>query len=314
MMTSNDMLAPVTATGAAALIYLLFEAIAYYTPIIIKQKSKKKHAAIKESAPKKLTIYGFLPIYDPSNESSHLAADCSPFCLKLATYLRICGVDHDYKYATDADYDLNNAPKGKVPFAHWERLNSGELMGDSTLIMKALMDVDPHTFNIDKHLTAEERAIGVAIKTMLEESTYWSIINVRWLTNDQFKQTTGPKYMAKLVPLPSFLKTMVINSIRCKTIKNARSQGTGLLTDDERKTKFEMELKALSDFLGDKTYIMGNKVSSFDATVYAWVECMTQGWEHDMFESARDCKKLMGYASRMKGEFFGMQNSIVRSR
>ena len=310
-MTSNDLLSPVTATGAAALIYLLFEAIDY----CIKQKSKKKRVAIKKNAPKKLTIYGFLPIYDPSNDkSSHLAADCSPFCLKLATYLRICGVDHDYKYATDADYDMNNAPKGKVPFAHWERLNSGELMGDSTLIMKALVDVDPHTFDIDKHLTAEERAIGVAIKTMLQESTYWSIINVRWLTNAQFKQTTGPKYMAKLVPLPSFLKTMMINSIRGKITKDARSQGIGLLNESERTIKYQTELKALSDFLGDKTYIMGDKVSSFDATVYAWVECMTKGWEHDMFDSAREYKNLMGYASRMKGEFFGVQNGIVRSR
>ena len=65
------------------------------------------------------------------------------------------------------DGSVDKSPKGKVP---WIEYNSIE-MGDSQLIIEFLNK----EFNVDlnKHLTAKERATAWAIQKWLEEFTYW---------------------------------------------------------------------------------------------------------------------------------------------
>jgi len=256
--------------------------------------SRKTERPLESPTPTKPTVYGFQPITP--------YADSSPACLKLATYLKICKVDFDYKYFPD--HEMKDAPKAKVPWMYWEKLNQGKRMGDSTLIINALMKLDPNIFDIDSHLSDEQHAIGVALKSMLEESTYWTgVINVRWLA-EQFHETTVPTYFGKM-PVPSLIKPFIIKKIRSKVIRDAKGQGTLQLNEAERKEKFDMELKAISDYLGDKKYIMGNKVSSFDATVFAWLAILVQGaWKHDVCDSVRECKKLMDYVERIRHEFW----------
>lgn len=279
-MPSKETIAAAAATGSAAL-----AAAAY-----LAWKNNKSPDG-SSPAPTKPTLYGFQPL-SPD-------ADSSPACLKLATYLKVCGVDCDF-----ADHEMKGSPRGKMPWMHWDRLNDGKPLGDSTLIINALVRLDPDTFDVDNHLTNEQRAIGVAIKTMLEESTYWTgVANVRWLS-DQFYETTVPTYFGNM-SIPSLIKPFIIKKIRGKILRDARGQGMALLTDAEKKEKFDMELKALSDYLGEKKYIMGDRVSSFDATVFAWLAILTQGtWKHEICDSVRECRNLMDYVDRMRKEFW----------
>ena len=53
--------------------------------------------------------------------------DASPYCLKLATYLRLAGVPHE----THEIMDPSEGPKQKLPFIRDE----GEPIGDSELII-----------------------------------------------------------------------------------------------------------------------------------------------------------------------------------
>lgn len=269
-------------TGTATLV-----TVAYLT----RKRSKKNIEP--STVPTKPTIYGFQPIAPD--------ADSAPACLKLATYLRICGVDFDHVYF---EHGMKGSPKGKIPWIHWDRINSGRPMGDSTLIVNALMKFDPNTYDIDRHLTDEQRAIGLAFKTMLEESTYWTgVVNVRWLS-DQVNEITVPTYFNNM-PIPSLLKPFIINKIKGNVKQQALGQGTALLSEAERKEKFDMELKAISDYLGDNKYILGDKVSSFDATVFAWLAVLTQGtWKHAICDSVRECSNLMDYVQRIRNEFW----------
>ena len=75
-----------------------------------------------------------------------------------------------------------------------------------------------------------------------------------------------------------------------------------------------MEVKALSDLLGNKAYIMGDRVSSYDASVYAWIACVSQGgWEHDLSAMMREYKNLIDYAERMKEEFYQDMETTMRN-
>mmetsp|Transcript_22485 Transcript_22485/g.46662 ORF Transcript_22485/g.46662 Transcript_22485/m.46662 type:complete len:220 (-) Transcript_22485:198-857(-) len=214
----------------------------------------------------------------------------------------MCNVDFDVRYFKD--HEMKNSTRTKkMPYIHWDRINDGMIMGDSTLIVNGLVRTDPGTFDLDDHLTPEQVAIGIAFKTMLEESMYFYGTYVRWVTS-QFDEVTVPTYFAD-IPLPPPFKGMLIKRIRGKMIRDVKGHGVALLDDAEVVAKFRMELGAVSDYLGSKKYFMGDKVSSFDATVFGFVALFAQGeWEHEIIVAARNCKNLMAYVERMKREFW----------
>ena len=97
--------------------------------------------------------------------------DASPFVLKLETYLRLAGIE----YKTTEEADPRKAPKAKMPFIK----DGDKIIGDSSIIISYLKD--KYGDSLGKGLTPEQHAIGHAVKTMLEERTYWVLVNDRWM-------------------------------------------------------------------------------------------------------------------------------------
>ncbi|CAB9513945.1 Failed axon connections homolog [Seminavis robusta] len=227
--------------------------------------------------------------------------DSSPACLKLETFLRICKVDFETKHFQE--HQMKGNPNKKVPYIHWSKLNDGKPMNDSTLIINALKTMDPITYDLDQHLTAEQRAIGTAFKTMLEESTYFTgIMQARWLCKEECDRVTVPLYFDFV---PSLLRGLVGRQVRNNLVRDCQGQGTGILSNAQVLEKFKMELMAVSEYLGEKPYLMGTKVTSFDATVYAYMAILIQGdWSHEINQEARNCKNVVAYVDRMRKEFW----------
>ena len=253
------------------------------------------------AGPTKPIVYGWGAI-----EPYH---DSSPSALKLETYLKICGVEFETVYFEQHQMK-GCASNKKVPWIHWNEVNGGQPMGDTTLILNELMKHNPDKYNLDQHLSKEEYAIGVAIKTMLEESTYFTgVIQSRWVDEKQFSTVTVPTYfddMFSTFPM-SLLKGVVTNQIRKKIIRDAQGHGTAnTLSDKQVQEKFLMELQAVSDYLGTtKKYIMGDQVTSFDATVFAYMAILIQGkWNHPCNEAVRSCDNIQKYVNRMQNEFW----------
>ena len=57
-------------------------------------------------------------------------------------------------------------------------LGSGQLMGDSGLMINNL--IYGGTYDPDAALSAEEKAISLAFRRLLEENLYWVLIYARW--------------------------------------------------------------------------------------------------------------------------------------
>ncbi|MCC3860679.1 Tom37 metaxin N-terminal-like domain-containing protein [Pseudemcibacter aquimaris] len=112
-----------------------------------------------------LTLYKFGPQWGID--------DPSPFCLKLESYLKLADLAYD---APPFDISMfKKAPKGKFPFVD---LGGGQLMGDSGLIINHL--VDSGAYDPDASLSAEQKAISLAFRRLLEENLYWVLIYSRW--------------------------------------------------------------------------------------------------------------------------------------
>ena len=94
----------------------------------------------------------------------------SPDCMKLETWLRIAKLP--YKRVTEIN--LAQAPKGKVPYIDYQ----GQRIGDSTLIIE--MFKEKEGIDLDRGLTASERAISLTFRRMLKENVYWGVIEIRY--------------------------------------------------------------------------------------------------------------------------------------
>lgn len=243
------------------------------------------------SAEEGVTVYGFL-----LNDT--IAGDLSPFCTKLQTFLKMTKTE--YKYVDFNAHMLSGSPKGKMPWIHAPKILGDEKMGDTSIIIDALIAADPETFDLDKHLSAEEKAIGRAFKVMTEESSYWATVYLRWIPESQ--SVTIPAFFPGMHWSVQSLAGWYLNRGIQASLKG---QGTGLLTDEEITAKANAETKALSDFLGTKKYFMGDKISSYDATIYSFVAPSILGdWKHPICEATKEYQNLVDYVERMQKEFW----------
>ena len=219
----------------------------------------------------------------------------SPPCLKLETWLRIANIAYDI----EIPQDFTKAPKGKVPFIDYE----GKLIGDSTLIIEMLKEkegIDP-----DCDLTSTEKAISLAFRRMLKENTYWGEVYIRinieenWqvfkqiLTNIYFTGSSTPE------------SKQFLQQVRSSISNQIYQQGIGRHSEKEISEIINADFKALSDYLADKPFFMGDKPTTLDATAYGYIaNIILPPFKSLIIDRVSQFKNICQYCERMKQEFF----------
>ncbi|KAI8814336.1 hypothetical protein BJ742DRAFT_787190 [Cladochytrium replicatum] len=189
----------------------------------------------------------------------------SPSCLKLETYLRMTGTPYVIKTALPG-----KGPKKKLPFI----IVDGKTIPDSQLCLWYLRDHGIVQFDIDAHLNAEERAVAEAMRYMAEERLGWVSAYERWGINANFPAVI--QHMLSAIPVP--LRHILAYIARRGSRQALWSQGVGRYTHEELK-QFAFEvLDSLSEFLGDKPYMMGDRPSSLDCSVFANIIAWSPRW------------------------------------
>jgi glutathione S-transferase len=217
-------------------------------------------------------------------------ANMSPFCLKLESYLRMAGVPYAVKPLA-----MNKAPKGKIPFIE----DDGTLMGDSQLIIEHLKR--KHGDPLDAKLGTEDRARGHVLRRMLEESTYWHIVYVRWQDEEGWS-AYRPLFEAMFPPV---VGKVMPSMIRRRVIQNLRAQGLGRHKPEEILAMGKEDISALAAVLGDKPFLFGDNPTSFDATVYGMVASITAfPVDSPLRRFTREQKNLTGYVDRFQQRFY----------
>ena len=218
-----------------------------------------------------------------------------PFALKLMSYMRLSGIDFD----EEIQGNPTKAPKGKIPYID----DDGALLGDSTLIIKYLKDKygDP----LSDGLSAEQLALGHAVKVMLEERTYWAgMIYPRWVKKDHHKLLASNV----LADAPGFLRGAIFGFIARGVVKNAKAQGTALHSEAEVYQLGLDDIKTIETLLGAKDYMLGDKPAEVDCTVFAFLH----GMNAEVFPTPiqayiKGSLSLQAYLARMEAAVFGAQ-------
>ena len=218
--------------------------------------------------------------------------DASPFVLKLETYLKLAGLD----YKTTIIADPRKAPKGKLPYI----IDNGQTIADSSICIEYLKRT--YGDSLGEGLSAEQHAIGHAVKTMLEERTYWVLVYSRWIE---------PKHQrivfdAWFGSIPGFIRGFITRKIIKDMTTAMHGHGIGRHAPEEIYAFGLKDLQAFESILGDKPYLLGDKPSEYDATGYGFLaNIMAKPFATPMSKYIASSKTLNTYIDRVGKKAFG---------
>ena len=160
------------------------------------------------------------------------------------------------------------------------------------------------SLTFDDDLTPEQLAIGHAVSIMLEERLRWCIVYSRWI--DERYWLSFKNISLDLVPV--LIKTIfpILATRKKKRINSTlNSNGIGKFTPEEIYRFGQKDIDTVATILGDKSYLLGEKPSSFDAVVYSFLANLIDvPIESPLNIFARNCENLCQYCQRMKSIYF----------
>jgi glutathione S-transferase len=221
--------------------------------------------------------------------------DASPFVMKVETYLRMTG----QKYET-VGADVRKAPRQQLPFVEID----GKRIPDSTAIVDHLEAA--RSDKLDAHLTDKERAVARAFQSMLEEHLYFGVLFMRWATDEGWSVfEPNLREMLGKMGVPSLMRGMVSKSARKQVIGRTRTQGIGRMPRAEVVGACTRLVDAIAEQLGDGPHFCGDKLTTYDATVYAFAAgLLCPAFDNELRKHAASKANLVAYETRMKDKYW----------
>ena len=214
----------------------------------------------------------------------------SPFCLKLETYLRMTGIEHEVVWNSNP----RSAPKGKLPCI----VDGDVVMGDSSLIIDYLKAKfgDP----LDERLSAEQKAQALAWRSLFEDSLLFPVLYSRWID-----QLGWSKMQALFERLPLPLRYIVTGLVRGDVRKQIHAQGMGRHRPEEIYSFGLQYLAAIETLLGEKAFMLGDTPTSLDATAYGFLaNLLDTDFDNPLNRQARATPGFVAYCARIKHGYF----------
>ncbi|MCA9657708.1 MAG: glutathione S-transferase family protein [Myxococcales bacterium] len=220
---------------------------------------------------------------------------CSPFGLKLVTWLRMV----DLPSTMHVENNPAKGPKNKCPWI----VVDGQTIGDSELIMSRLRA--EATVDLNAGLSAEQKAIALCVRRMLDEHYHQVWEHQLFIDDGGWEQG---KIFFNQIPAPAniLVRTLVRRDLR----KQLYARGVGRHSNAEIIQMGIDDLDAVDALLGDRDFLFGDAPSEIDATVFAflsltyYVPCPSPLWTH-----MRSLTRLTAYCDRMLDRYFKDQSA-----
>ena len=230
-----------------------------------------------------ITLHQFERVWDTPN--------LSPFCCKVETYLRMAGLQYEVVAAVPP-----TAPKGKLPYI----VDGDETIADSRFIIDHLKQ--RHHADLDAGLAPLELAQSIAFQRMIEDDLFWSAVMFpRWCQPHNWPANK----QAIFGVLPPVVRDVVASWARRRSRRQIRGHGIGLHSPDEIFRLGKRDLGALSDFLADKPFFMGDAPTTLDASAYGLLTNVL--WcpiESPTKDHALALRNLVAFCERVRNRFF----------
>ncbi|XP_072938356.1 metaxin-1 isoform X2 [Epargyreus clarus] len=207
-------------------------------------------------------------------------------CLKVLTYMKFIGVPVRVREASH----LLFTPKGTLPV-----LRDGEkVLTNFEEVVDYLKSLH---YSTDVHLNDKQAAEASVYTQYLRDKLYPAYQYVWWVDERNYTEVTRPAY-AKALRLPfNFYYPSKYSNAAKQMIDALYGEHTNLREiEGTLYSEAEKCLKTLSERLGESEYFFGNRPSSFDAVVFAYLAPLVKA----PFPNAQLCNQVKGIANLSK--------------
>lgn len=230
-----------------------------------------------------ITLYKFGPFLG--------TPDSSPFVIKVMMLLRLAGVQF-----REAQGNPFKAPHGLLPYIE----DDGKRVADSTMIRFHLEK--KYGFDFDRGLGKEQRAIAWAVEKMCEDHLYFSMIEMRWLDADNFREGLG-RHMFDAIPAAA--RPIAKAVLRRMNAKRLHGHGIGRHPRQQIAELATRDVEALAAILGSKPYLMGDEPCAADAFVFGIItSILTPPLKSPIRAAMEQYANLVGYRDRITSQYF----------
>ncbi|XP_070541198.1 failed axon connections homolog [Ptychodera flava] len=194
-----------------------------------------------------------------------------------------------------------DSPKGKIPWIEYNGLQ----IGDTSLIIEFLnreFEVD-----LNKNLNPEEKAIGRAFQKMAEENMFWG--HAHWVFRQDHAEWSSISGALKVK-----WKYLILPLGRRTAKKQMHGHGIGRHTEQELFSIVRKDLRAISTFLGEKTFLFGDEPCEYDCAIFGQLAqllwCPFPDSPQQMLIKG-ELKNLEKYCHTMKERFWPDWNQCI---
>jgi len=235
-----------------------------------------------------ITLYQYLPAW---------TVPCiSPYVTKVAYYMTIAGHDFETKPQDLTRLD-KDTPAGKLPCIVD---TDGTAVNDSTHIIEYLRA--KHGDTLGAGVTRVEQAQMMAFNRMIDEHTYWvAVIQPRWRETANWEKYL--RIIAGTEDVPAGLRAFG-DDFRFRILNEFMNGGWGRMSAEVIYRRARTDIDTLSDFLGSKTFFMGDQPRWIDASVLSILRhIIDTPFDFDTKDYAASKPNLVAYMGRMKSRF-----------
>lgn len=221
----------------------------------------------------------------------------SPPCLELETLLRMAKLPYKKDIITAQSFEL--APKGKIPFIDYQE----KLIGDVFLITQMFKQTEG--IDLDASLSSVEQSISLAFRRMIKENTYWGAAETRFGIKENWQHYRTVVAKALFPEAPLQVSEPFAEQFRKTMLAQMQAHGIGRHSHEEIAQIICADFHALSVFLADKPFFMGDQPTTLDATAYGYIgNFMQPRFETPIVDYLLRQSNLCNYYERMTEKFF----------
>ncbi|MFK2891974.1 glutathione S-transferase family protein [Dyella flagellata] len=216
--------------------------------------------------------------------------ETSPFVIKTEVQLQMSGL----AYARESTIPPL-APKGKVPYL----VDDGEVVCDSTFIRAHLER--KYGVDLDEGLNESQRAQSWAIERMLEDHLYFAMVWFRWIVPENFAK--GPAQFANSAPEEQ--REALRREMQARRDGDLRGHGIGRHSAGEIGALGVRSIDALAALLGDKPYLMGERLTAVDATAFGVLaSILTPFFDTPLRDAVLGRPNLVVYVNKLMRRYY----------
>jgi len=249
---------------------------------------RHREQTIQASGERMITLYQYLPAWN---------VPCiSPYVTKVVYYLKMTGLGFELKPQDLTQLD-RDTPTGKLPYLVDV---DGTGVHDSTHIIEYLQT--KYGDALDAGATKAERAQMLAWNRMIDEHTYWvAVIQPRWRESANWERYL--RIIAGRDEVPPALRAFA-DDFRFRILNEFMTGGWGRMPAAVIYRRARADIDALADFLGDKTYFMGDRPRWIDTSVLSILRHVIDApFDFDTKDYGTTKTNLLGYMARMEDRF-----------